>query len=278
MSSQVDQTVVKTQKVWIYGVVFGLVLALSMLIHVPANWVLSHASIKNSLLEKGLIVEQVQGSIWNGSLQLIYQPKLAASTKDQELGKINWQFKPMPLLWLDGAIAMQWQYQDSAITADIDSSLLELKKVQVRELAGAVKISDAVPLLMNVLPPTMRRNMQLLQTANGDFKITQAQALIDLQLMQPVELQAQAQVIEFEFMGNRLPIIELDAEQAAGSSALEVSLLSKAQNWNLQGLFSSANWQDFSGELNLKAASSQDLPDWAFALRKKSDTHYFARF
>lgn len=247
--------------------VFIVVFLVSLLVNTPASWLLKNAVVQQAIAQQGLSLKNPQGTIWNGQTELFLQQK-----NEQPLGRTSWQLNPWQLFLLKVDVDVQWLYKTSKLTGNLTTSAMSLDRINFREIAGKLSLPEVLELAKGRLPNTM----QMLQSAQGQIEIVSLNGEFDTSTNSPVEIQGQAQVVNFELLQNQLPTIEVEAQQLV-QEPLRVSLLGEAKKWNLQGEFTSQDWFRYRGELNVKATSANDLPEWVYTLQKRTPTHYFLR-
>lgn len=269
-ATDVKAKAVRSSKlVYVFG--FLLVLLLSLIVHIPANWVLQQPLVKDSLQQSNIQLTQAQGTIWSGSANITLSSNRQSNL--QSIGRLEWQLEPFNLLLLKLAYQTHWQLKESQLHAMLEVPLLASDELHASHIHGELSIENLMPVVSGILSTSM----QMVSGAQGQLSVLPSRAVLNMQQAMPLEVEGKATLSNFNFMENRLPAVEITLKQAMGETA-KLAMLGSADSWNLQGEFTSDNWQQFSGEIHVKAQSAQAIPDWAFALRKKTPTHYIARF
>ncbi len=248
--------------------VFVLVLVASLLTHLPAAWVIGQQSVQSQLKASGVKLSAVDGTVWNGSVHIRY--------RNSELGELSWSLQPLSLLFLNLNAELNWQYQASLLSGQVQSALLSATELQLQDVKGELVATDVLNLSKGVvrLPPSM----SMLEDMSGTVNIASLNSVIDLQRLWPKGLQATATVNGLNLMGNQFPQIALNASQPDSQGKIVGQLTGEGSNWNLTGKVELQSPSKYHGQLEVKAASERDLPDWAFVMQKKSPTHYLTRF
>lgn len=259
----------------ILSAVFIVSLLVSVVVHLPAAWVLNQPEIKSTFSKPILKTKQVQlgainGSVWQGSTRVKLHDRV---TKQQvDVGQVSWSFKPMSLVWLDLAVDLQWKYADSTLKGELSSNVMSAKEqLKLSDLTGELVMQQVVGLLNLKQKPSAA----MLQNMQGQVKVEGVNTTLDIQKAWPTALSGQLTITNLDVMENRFPTITV--RTGLNEQRVQASLLSEAPNWNLTGdVFLMPNSR-YQSNLVLKAQDEQSLPDWAFLMRKKSPTHYVSQ-
>jgi len=257
---------INKKSVFGWSLLFIVMLVISLLIQTPAAWVLSNKTVTAQLGKAGIELSSVEGSVWNAKADLF--------VKKQYSGQVSWQLNALNLLWLNTDVDVQWQFHNSKLQSHLNISMLNPAQAQIEATSGHVNIDEMVDLAANHLPP----QLAMVKEAKGGIEITQFDTMLDLNSGKTQNLKAQADVKDLALIGNVFKLIKLDAQQAEKGQTIKGNILSEGQTWNLTGEFILPNLKSYQGQVEVKAASEEDLPDWAFMMRKKSPTHYTLRF
>lgn len=252
------------------GFIFALfivVFLVSLAVNTPASLVLKNTMVEKAMAQQGLELKNPQGSIWDGQVELFLQ-----QNNNPSIGQVHWQLNPWQLFLLKIDADTQWHYKTSTVAGNLVVKMLSPQKLRANDFKGQLLLPDVLELAKTQIPSAM----QMMQSAQGRIDIISLNGAFDIANNSPIELQTKAEVVNFELLENKLPTIEIKAQQIE-KEPLNIVLLSEAEKWNLQGEFTSQDWLRYRGELNLKASSANDLPEWAYALQKKTPTHYFLR-
>ena len=257
----------KRKASWMLGSVFVFALILSLLVHIPAAWLFSQADLQAKLKPSKIELNAIQGSLWQGQAQLSYS--------ENAFGELAWELHPLSLLLLQLDTELSWKYQDSQLKGNLTSSLLAPEKPHFVASSGILHAEDVSYLLSDSMP----RYKMFLQGAKGQLEMTEVNVVFDLHQQWFASLTLQAQGAELELMGNRFPAMQLSANKGPDDKVVSAAISSsQADAWSLQLDAKLQKGFKYQGQLDVKAASANSVPDWAFALRKQSATHYTMSF
>jgi hypothetical protein len=245
------------------AIVFITVLLGSLLVHIPAGFVAQTSAVKAQLDNAGVTVSSTTGTLWNGSANLRY--------KQQSLGELKWNLQAMSLLMLKADLNFNWQLKNSELKGDINTGLLNLENLDLVNIEGVVQLDQAMQIAQNINP----KIPSLLSGLAGKLEIENLDTSIDLHNRWPKKLQAETKLTGLNFMGNQFPSTKLSLQQAeAELSPIDTSILGEGKGWNLTGQLQLNPKLNYSGDIEVKAATENSLPDWAFLMPRKSPTHY----
>lgn len=240
---------------------FGLVLIVSLIWHLPARWVFDTAQLANHLPPPWQ-VSQISGYWWQGQAQLARsgrQPVL--------LGQVHWQWHPSALLQAKLGLALRWQL-DAQKSNGLPSPQF---RAQLRVDATTIEITELNGQAQFKALANLDAATQILNDVEGAVALNNVSLVVPI--TQPLWLNAiagQVQLSKVAFMGASVPSLSLtpsmDKEQ------IKLDVLGQGEGWQLSG----QSWlgrDSFGHNLTLNAQSPKDMPDWAsLMMRSTSNT------
>lgn len=242
---------------------FVVTLLLSLTVHIPAGWLLQNDIVKQAMQSNGVELNGVTGTVFTGQANLNYQGRF--------VGQVEWHIKPLELVMLNASADVKWMYQTSAADGQLNVSLFSPHEVGLQNLKGALFVHDLSQLAL----PYLSQYSTFVKDAQGRLDITRTQMIFDTdqQWFNGFSLNAQAE--KLALMGNQFPTLEVTGQQSEESGEVRFAVTGGEEGaWSLQLDSSLSPGFIQQGQLDLKAVSEKQLPDWAFTLRKRSPTHY----
>jgi len=263
----------------LFALLFIAAVVISIVVQLPANWLLSQPSIKSAIERDINTTQQVKitasrGTIWQGELDLAIDDRAKGNGKIP-LGSVAFDLNLLSLLWADFSADIHWQLANSTLITTADIGLLsssENRSVQLSDTQGGIKLDE----LMAKFDLPNLSQMPALQNLTGLVVVNQLDLVYGLNKRWFSALNADLQVDGLSVLNNDFPPIKLDATlQEKGVIA---NLNSEHKNWQLTGNGSLNPKKLYRFDLSVKASSADSLPDWAFLMRKKSAANYVAKF
>jgi len=267
------------KQIGLFALLFITAVMISVVVQLPANWLLSQPSIK-SVIERDINkTQQVKitasrGTIWQGEIDLALHNRTTANGK-VSLGTVAFDLNLLSLLWADMSADIHWSLADSTLTTTADIGLLssaENRSIQLSYTQGVIKLDE---LLAKLNMPNLSQ-MPALKNIAGLVVVNQLDLVYGLNSRWFSELNANVQVEDLSVLNNDFPPIKLDA--ALQEKGVIANLNSEHKNWQLTGNGSLSSKKLYRFDLSVKASSADALPDWAFLMRKKSAANYVAKF
>ncbi|WP_040727441.1 type II secretion system protein N [Thiomicrorhabdus sp. Kp2] len=261
---------------------FVVVLLLSILSQLPANWVLSKPFIKQAIEQKinpsqKLKILASRGTIWQGEVDLAIEKHVANNAKSASaisIGKIAWDLNLASLLITKLSADIDWQLGQSTLSAEVSTGIfssMETRNLHVSDVNGVINLKDLMPKLAfkKVAESPITQNLA------GLVGINHVEAEYLLQARWFSALESDFQIDELSVMNNVFPTLNLKANLQ--EERIKARLNGQKTGWQLNGTASLNKSYAYHLDLNLKATSEKELPDWAFLLQKKSAVNYVTK-
>jgi len=267
------------KQIGLFALLFIAAVMISIVVQLPANWLLSQPSIK-SVIERDINQTQQikitasRGTIWQGEIDLALHNRTATNGK-VSLGTVGFDLNLLSLLWANMSVDIHWYLADSTITTTADLGMLsssDNRSIELSDTQGVIKIDE---LLAKLNMPSLSK-IPALQNIAGLVAINQLDLVYGLNSRWFSELNADLQVDGLSILNNDFPPIKLDA--AFQDKGIVFNLNSEHKAWQLTGNGSLSPKKLYRFDLSVKANSADSLPDWAFLMQKKSAANYIAKF
>jgi len=260
-------------------ILFVAVLLLSILWQLPASWVLSKPAIKNAIEQKvnasqKLKITASRGTIWQGEADLAIENRSEKNGVSQDafsVGKVSWKLHPMSLLLTKLSADIHWQLGQSALVGNVSMGVFssaEKRKIHLSNAKGRIDLKDLMPKLKfnKITESPFTQNIQ----GQISFNYLDAEYIVQTRWFNA--LKSEIQVDGLLVMNNVFP--RLDIQTDIEDESIQARLSGQQTNWNLHGTASLNRSYSYLLNLNLKVDSEKNLPDWAFAMQKKSALNY----
>ncbi|WEJ62514.1 type II secretion system protein N [Thiomicrorhabdus lithotrophica] len=267
------------KQIGLFALLFIAAVMISIVVQLPANWLLSQPSIK-SVIERDINQTQQikitasRGTIWQGEIDLALHNRTATNGK-VSLGTVGFDLNLLSLLWANMSADIHWYLAGSTIATTADLGMLsssDNRSIELSDTQGVIKIDE---LLAKLNMPSLSR-IPALQNIAGLVAINQLDLVYGLNSRWFSELNADLQVDGLSILNNDFPPIKLDA--AFQDKGIVFNLNSEHKAWQLTGNGSLSPKKLYRFDLSVKANSADSLPDWAFLMQKKSAANYIAKF
>lgn len=263
----------------LFALLFIAAVMISVVVQLPANWLLSKPSIKSAIERDISQTQEIKitasrGTVWQGELDLALNNRTTGNGK-VPLGTIAFDLNLLSLLWADFSADIHWQLANSNLTTTAGLDLLssaENRSIEMSDTQGVIKLDE---LIAKLNMPNLSQ-MPVMQNLAGLVVINQLDLVYGLNSRWFSELNADVQVDGLSVLNNDFPPIKLDA--ALKEKGIIVSLNSEHKSWQLTGNGSLNPKKLYRFDLSVKANSADSLPDWAFLMKKKSAANYIAKF
>ncbi|MBD3767921.1 MAG: type II secretion system protein N [Gammaproteobacteria bacterium] len=243
---------------WRRGILFCLVVVVSLIYHLPASWLAAQIA---PALPKYLVTSMWQGTLWQGQVTLNWQTPQTRV----HLGRLQWQVKPWQVLFLEGGVAVQWAPGQEAalqetIQAELTVQLFSPDRIHITALQGQMPVARMAQILAVYQPlPGAFEGMLALDIRSLDWRF--ADAL-------PEAVNGQITLSNFNAMGVEIPQMTLVPKRE--EALLVLSMQGGDSHWHLQGS-AGLNAQRYEIDAAIKADSEAAMPSWgAWLLRKTS--------
>lgn len=243
---------------WGRGILFCLVVVVSLIYHLPASWLAAQIA---PALPKYLVTSMWQGTLWQGQVTLNWQTPQTRV----HLGRLQWQVKPWQVLFLEGGVAVQWAPGQEAalqetIQAELTVQLFSPDRIHITALQGQMPVARMAQILAVYQPlPGAFEGMLALDIRSLDWRF--ADAL-------PEAVNGQITLSNFNAMGVEIPQMTLVPKRE--EALLVLSMQGGDSHWHLQGS-AGLNAQRYEIDAAIKADSEAAMPSWgAWLLRKTS--------
>lgn len=269
------------RKTALFSLLFVIAVIISIVAQTPISWVLSHASVK-SAIEKDinrtqqLKIVSSQGKLWKGNLDLAVLNKHSSQknlnySMPIQLGNIAWNLQLMDLLWADLAAQIDWRLGDSQLKGLSSVNLLDSDSERVLQITDVTGSFD----LKAVIDDTKLSSesfFPIFNNISGHVLVNQLEASVLLKKAWFSTLTGDLLINNLSVMNNQFEKMEIKADYI--QEAVQLVLLSKENAWELTGKANLKSNMSYSGRFKLKVSASQEVPDWAFLMRKESATKY----
>lgn len=263
---------------WGRGILFCLVVVVSLIYHLPASWLAAQIA---PALPKYLVTSMWQGTLWQGQVTLNWQTPQTRV----HLGRLQWQVKPWQVLFLEGGVALQWapghgtlqtaNTVDSAqsvtakrqqatvqqtIHAELTVPLFSPDRIHIKALQGQMPVARLAQILAVYQPlPGAFEGLLAFDIRSLDWRF--ADAL-------PEAVNGQITLSNFNAMGVEIPQMTLVPKRE--EALLVLSMQGGDTHWHLQGS-AGLNAQRYQIDAAIKADSEAAMPSWgAWLLHKTS--------
>lgn len=250
-----------------FGVLAVLVFLLSLLWHIPANFLFKSAQEFLPADVQALDFQATNGTLWQGSTQVLWA--LPDGKTHLDAGQLSWQQSAADLLssvqpklhwqtqfgqW-QGQLDQAWSGEQTLVkTADLQLNIAALQKWLAPFMRSPIEVQGQV--LSQDL--TLSWSPEKLLTAIEGNLLLQGLSAMGVTLP-PVRLQVtmpdkNTQIVHWSLSA------QADGYSMQGSGTLDANPASKA-------------FANYEGVLEVKAAKLEQMPDFALLLPQVSDTH-----
>ncbi len=244
---------------WFFGLatLFILALCISIVTHLPINWLLAQPSIQKQIPDT-VQLNPSHGTLWQGSTHLS-----ALKPTSNHLGELSWNLSFWSLFIGQASLDSVWKKEQSQLRARIKAPLFsEATELEARGLEGKIVLSQ----LIELLNLTDLKEMAI----EGSLMLEEIDLVMDLQTQWPSVLTGQLKLNNLNVLDNALPSITITPDLSENKLVLNIE--GQAQAWALSGKLELFKNQQYSIDLNVTAQSESAMPDWAGMLKQQSPT------
>lgn len=229
-----------------FGLLWLLVLLISLVWHFPASWVLSQPTVAQQL-PPALKLKAVQGPWWQGKMQLSWED----THLKKSLGQVQWQLAWGELLSGNVGMTLHWKQHKQSAQAYVSSNG---ETLWVRNLNLSADLSQWISLIPQY--------GGLLSEAKGQTSVKQLNAQLDLRKNPPwpSALSGEVQLKRLDAMGAQVPLVVLRPEVKQNQIVLKLS--GGGEGWRIQGETRVMQNHQYRSQLGIYADSAQQMPSW----------------
>lgn len=226
---------------------FSFVVAL--VLHFPASYLVKKL---NPQLPPGLLLNQVNGTLWQGDLQISWQ--------QNPMGKLAWQTEFWPLLTGYTQLKLHWQQGMSQLDIQLRSNR---DRLQVQKLQGDIELAQ--------ISQPFQSQYFFLRGLSGGVHLRDIQAELEYDPLWTKTVGGQVLVTDFQVMDIQIDQLRLTPSQTADD--LDVAIGGQGPGWTLDGQAQLTPPNSYQYQIQLKADSQNTMPDWVpMMMRQTSPT------
>lgn len=252
---------VRLGRFWIV-VLFTFTLVFSILYNLPASWLVSQPVVQKQIPQL-LLIEAVEGSIWNGEMEITTDITNKPGTL-LDLGLLKWDIDWLPLLKANLGSQQQWTLAEkSQIDFHIEKDLLSAEEpLLLSGVRGNIDIAQLIQRLsvagLNTLPAT------------GQIVVSDIDVALDPLILWPQKISGQFEIRSLSSLGINIAMLTVVPSMEAQTIIL--SLSAQENGWQLIGHVGIRANHSYEVTLSVKADSAQKMPDWAQLMVQKTPT------
>jgi len=244
---------------WLFGLIslFIATLCISIIYHLPINWLLAQPSIQKQL-PSTLQLNLSHGTLWEGSTQVsTLSPNLV------NLGKVDWELSFWSLLFGEANVKSLWQKEQSQLRSQLTVPLFsESTELKVTGIDGKINL----PQLIQILNLSDLKSMDV----SGILQLNQMDLTLDLPTQWPKVLTGNLVLKQLNVLGETFPNITITPKLEGDKLVLNID--GKAPGWTLSGKLEVFKNKRFTVQLTVTGKAPNTMPSWAEMLRKQSPT------
>lgn len=228
-----------------------LVVLVSFIWHLPANWVWQQSGLKKQF-PSDLSLSAIKGVWWQGQTTIHWQ--------DKTVGRIDWQWQPSHLF--KGALTVDLKLSAPQNQLSMQAALT-LDSLRLDSISGSVKMAKLADI------PALA----LLDQAQGEVVLKTLSLSLPRESLQgqqpwPSEVSGQVALVDFSAMGMHLPLVE--ATPSLDENGLTLSVNGKGKGWQLSGQTWLSPKRIFAHDLTLTADAPASMPDWVGLMMRQT--------
>lgn len=236
---------------------FFVTLVVSMIIHVPASWVVAELKAQQ-LLPPQVQLKQVDGIWWDGTAQVSFSSSPGAPLN--QLGLMDWQLQFSSLLtgWLESKI--NWRIEKSEVGATLK---MDANSLIMDSISGSLPVGA----LGNMIPQAA-----MLQGAEGRLNLRNltVEIPLDQRTPWPKKLSGQAAITDLSVLGMEADTVELTP--ALNKGQLILSIAGGGKSWQLSGEVALMKNHKYKIQLMLTADTAESMPEWVSVMMRRTSS------
>ncbi|BCN94320.1 hypothetical protein THMIRHAM_21050 [Thiomicrorhabdus immobilis] len=272
----------KKRKIIGVASLFIVALFFSILSQLPANWLLSNPIVKSTIEQKINLTQNIKilasrGTVWQGEVDLAIEQKdskIMATSNVIPIGKVSWDLQIMSLFITKLSADISWEFGQSVVSGELSTrvfSSIQSRKIHLSGVSGVVNLKDVI----SKLPVNKITASPIAPSLVGLVSINHLETEYLVQTKWFRVLQSAIQIDDLVVMNNKFPTVNLQVELQ--DERIQSRLDALQAGWKLDGVASLNKSYAYRLDLNLKADSEKELPDWAFLMQRKSAVNYVAK-
>lgn len=272
------------------SVIFLVALLLSVIVQLPASWVLSQPTIKSAIEQRinsnsNLHILASRGTIWQGEVDLAIQTqntrpgnlssiKSSSASNVISIGSLNWNWRLTSLLFNNIKMNLNWTLNQSNLTGLVSTQVFAAHAKRTIVFTDVSGVADLNHLIQKI--PTLDiSQLPMLQNLTGQVGVNELVGEYQLSENWFKSFTANLQVDSLTVMNNAFPRLAINATLEKDKIMARIN--GQQSSWSLTGAATLNKRLAYQVDFNLNAQSDNDLPDWAFLMRKKSATNYVSK-
>lgn len=230
---------------WI--VLFLLVLLVSLLYHLPANWFVKQTQLLDRL-PKNVQVSEIEGRIWQGAM------RLSLKKGNQDIGRLHWELSPWSFFGLNVKAQMRLDQAQGGAHWALSASMLNPQSVHLEALEGQWPLQSLMPLM----PPSISV-LAGSAGAKGQLSLDQVDLQWALDKNWPTSVQGSVNLNGVDLMGVQIPKLKIEPELA--DQSLTLKLNGGGDGWQIGGA-SKLTPKSFNHQVTIRADQPAKMPSW----------------
>lgn len=279
------------------SVIFLAAFLLSVIVQLPASWVLSQPSIKSAIEQKinpnsSLHILASRGTIWQGEVDLAIQAYQTQITRPGNLdsiksdltlnsannvislGSLSWNWQLSSLFLNNIRMKLNWILNQSNLSGLVSTHLFATDDARTIEFTKVMGVTDLNHIIQKI-PKSEMSQFPVLQNLAGLVNVNELAGEYQLKQNWFKSFTANLQVDSLKVMNNVFPRMTIKA--SLEKEKIMARINGQQKSWSLTGAASLNQRLAYQVDFNLNSQSENALPDWAFLMRKKSATNYVSK-
>ncbi|MDG6777326.1 type II secretion system protein N [Thiomicrorhabdus sp. zzn3] len=230
-----------------WSVSFFAVLLISLLYHLPAQWVVKQTQLLDHL-PKNVVVSEIEGRVWQGTLHL------SVKQHNQDLGRLHWGLSPGSLLGLKLKAQMRLEQAQGGARWALSTSLLNPQSMHLEALEGQWPLQELMPLMPPSISVLAGRS-----GAQGQLSLDQIDVQWAMDKNWPTSVQGNVHLSGVDLMGVQIPKLKIEPELI--DQTLSLKLNGGGDGWQIGGT-SKLTPKSFNHQVTIRADQAAKMPSW----------------